>query len=92
VNSAPACYHFGVSFSHTTSRAETLQIELLRRMTGEQRLAIAFEMSHFGWELVEARIRSAHPDWTDAQILHERLRIAFLPHSLPLRFSQVAVQ
>jgi hypothetical protein len=81
-----------MSLSDATSHAEALQFDLLRQMTGEQRLAIAFEMTEFGWELVEARIRGTYPDWTDAQIRYERLRIAFLPHPLPPAFRQAAFQ
>jgi hypothetical protein len=86
------CYDFAMSSSGTMSRAEAFQIELLRRMSGEERMAIAFEMTEFGWELVEARIRSTHPEWTDAQVRHERLRIAFLPHDLPSGFAPSASQ
>jgi hypothetical protein len=52
-------------------------------MTGEQRLLIAFEMSQFARELVKARIRQEHPDWPEAQITRELLRLAFLPEPLP---------
>jgi hypothetical protein len=70
-------------FSDTTPEAEALQLELLRGMTGEQRVMVAWDMSLFGRELFETRIRTAHPDWMEAQIRREWLRIAFLPHPLP---------
>ena len=34
-------------------------------------------------ELVKARIRQEHPDWPEAQVTREVLRLAFLPEPLP---------
>jgi hypothetical protein len=52
-------------------------------MSGEQRLLLAFEMSLFARELGRERIRQEHPDWPDARIARELLRLAFLPAPLP---------
>jgi len=52
-------------------------------MSGEQRLLLAFEMSLFASDLCRERIRHEHPEWTEAQIVRELLRIAFLPDPLP---------
>lgn len=63
--------------------AEAIQVEILRRLTGSQRLTIAFEMTDLAREFAKAGIRSRHPDWTERQVSRELLRIAFLPNSLP---------
>ena len=52
-------------------------------MSGEQRLLLVFEMSMFARELARERIRQEHPDWSEAQIARELLRLAFLPAPLP---------
>ena len=54
-------------------------------MTGEQRLLMAFEMSLFARELASARIRMDHPEWDEARVARELLRIAFLPDPLPAK-------
>lgn len=55
-------------------------------MSDEQRLLLAYEMRMFARELSRARLRDDHPDWTDAQIRLESLRIASLPDPLPKAF------
>ena len=52
-------------------------------MTGEQRLLLAFDMSMFARALMRAGIVQEHPDWTEAQVARELLRLAFLPAPLP---------
>ena len=52
-------------------------------MTGEQRLLLAWDMSIFARELTRAGIRQEHPDWNEAQVARELLRLAFLPSPLP---------
>jgi len=53
-------------------------------MSGEQRLLLAYEMSMLARELSRERIRHEHPEWQEPQIVRELLRLAFLPHSLPV--------
>jgi len=53
-------------------------------MTGEQLLDLALDMSSFARELARQGIRRDHPDWDEAQIKRELLRLAFLPHPLPI--------
>lgn len=53
-------------------------------MSGEQRINLAFEMSMFARELNRARIRHEHPEWSEAQIARELLRLVFLPDPLPV--------
>jgi hypothetical protein len=61
------------------------QFEILRKMTGEQRLSIAIEMSLFARDLLKEALRREHPDWSDAQVIREVLRLALLPQPLPER-------
>ena len=77
------CYHFLVPITDTTAEARAVQLELHRAMTGERKIALAYEMSMFGRELNRARLRQEHPEWTEAQIARELLRLAFFPKPLP---------
>jgi hypothetical protein len=76
-------YHRNVPISDTTPEARAMQEQILRKMTGEQRLLLAWDLSLFARDLARAGIRDAHPEWTDAQVARELLRLAFLPASLP---------
>ena len=42
--------------------------EVLRRMTGEQRLRIMLGLCETGRKLVEWNIRADHPDWDEARV------------------------
>jgi len=55
-------------------------------MSGEQRLLLAYEMSMFARELNGTRLRGEHPEWSEAQIARELLRLAFFPKPLPAGF------
>jgi hypothetical protein len=55
------------------------QIEHYRRMTGEQRLAIALDLHELACEVARAGIRRHHPGATDVEVeclLRQRLRMA----------------
>ena len=67
----------------TSLKVEAMQLEMLRSMTGGQRLLLGMEMSLFSREFMKAGIRRDHPDWTERQVLLEALRLAFLPQPLP---------
>jgi hypothetical protein len=54
-------------------------------MPGEQRLLLALEMSLFARELAKERIRLEYPEWSDAQVARELVRLAFLPAPVPAR-------
>lgn len=70
--------------SHDTSRdAEQVQLGVFRKMTGEQRLKLALEMSDFARELSLSRIRAEHTEWSDWEVKRELLRLDFLPDALP---------
>ncbi|HEY3975556.1 MAG TPA: hypothetical protein VGM18_21335 [Candidatus Sulfotelmatobacter sp.] len=73
-------------FSDTTPEAREVQFRIYRAMSGEQRLLLAYEMSMFARELARARIISDHPEWDEALVNRELLRIAFLPDPLPPGF------
>ena len=52
-------------------------------MSREQRILLAFEMSMFARELNRERIRREHPEWPEAGVARELLRLAFFPAPLP---------
>ncbi len=72
--------------SDTTAEARALQLAIHRTMTGGQKIVLAFEMSMAARELNRARLRSEHPEWSDAEIARELLRLAFFPKPLPAGF------
>jgi hypothetical protein len=72
-----------MSFSDTSPAAKKLQMEIELAMTGEERIVQALEASLLVREFAKSKIRSDHPDWTEAQIAREVLRFAFLPSKLP---------
>ena len=77
--------------SDTSPDAREMQLSVQRGLTGEQRLALALEMSRVARQLLVARLSQEHPDWTRAEIEREMLRSAFLSERrsvelpLPLR-------
>ena len=74
-----------MAITDTSNSAQALQLEILRSMTGEQRLLLALEMSLFARELAKEGIRREHAQWSKAQVARELLRLAFLPAPLPVR-------
>jgi hypothetical protein len=44
--------------------ADELQMEILRRMTPQQRLECCFRWTSLTYELARSTIRAEHPDWT----------------------------
>ena len=57
----------------TNEAAWQTQLAIFRRMTGAERVAMAFEMSDSARALTEAGIRHRHPRWTDEQVRDELL-------------------
>ncbi|HMN41418.1 MAG TPA: hypothetical protein PKE29_11280 [Phycisphaerales bacterium] len=45
--------------------------EMLRRLGGEGRLRLMDELTEAGRELMAARVREQHPDWTAEQVAKE---------------------
>jgi hypothetical protein len=75
-----------VPIRDTTPEAQAVQDAIIRAMTGEQRMSLAFEMSLFARELARAGIRQQHPDWPEDRVARELIRLAFLPKPLPPGF------
>ena len=67
----------------TSPEVAELQASIYRRMTGSQRLTLAFEMSLAMRELALTRLRKEHPEWTDWELKRELLRYAFGSEPLP---------
>jgi len=67
----------------TSALAAEIQFGIHARMSGEQRLLLALDMSLFARKLAEQCIRQEHPGWTAREIGRELLRLAFLPEPLP---------
>lgn len=59
------------------------QREAFSRLTGEQRVKIACEMSDDLREAAFARIRAEHPDWIDREVKVEFIRQSFFPDGFP---------
>lgn len=72
-----------MGISDTSAEAAEIQLEIFRRMTGEERLRRALELSDFFREVSLSRIRAEHPDWSEWEVKRELLRITFLPMPLP---------
>jgi hypothetical protein len=72
-----------VPLTDTSAAAQAVQLNIHRSMSGEQRLLLAYEMSMFARELNRARLLREHPEWREADIARELLRLAFLPAPLP---------
>lgn len=67
----------------TNLSAAEVQTIILRKLTGSQRLAIAWDLSQLARALTLARLRGEHPDWSEIELKRELLRYAFLPDPLP---------
>ncbi len=73
----------GGSVSDTASEATTHQTKAYCRLTGVERLSLAFDMSLLARDLCRTRLRLQHPDWTDDEVKRELLRYAFASTALP---------
>lgn len=62
---------------------EARQVQVWRRMSGEQRLRLGFDMSLLARNLTRSGIRQQHPEWTEREVWLQVLRCAFLPKDLP---------
>ncbi|MGA9509948.1 MAG: hypothetical protein WBV55_15130 [Candidatus Sulfotelmatobacter sp.] len=72
-----------MSFTDTSPEMQSLQTQAQGRLTGEQRLLTAWEMSVFVREMAKAGIRKEHPEWSENEIVGELIRRAFLPGEAP---------
>lgn len=67
----------------TSPAAQGVQLDILQAMSGEQRILLALEMSLFARELAKEGIQREHPEWPEARVARELLRLAFFPAPLP---------
>ena len=58
----------------TSLEAHRKQIEILQKMTGEQRLQITFEMSDKARQELIDDIKKQHPEFTKQQLIIEIIR------------------
>jgi hypothetical protein len=72
-----------MSIRDTSPEIEAMQIQIRRRMTPEQRLLAALDISDLCREIRKAGIRRDHPDWSERQVMIELFRLAFFPKPLP---------
>lgn len=68
----------------TAPEARRIHLDILRGMSGAERVAMAFEMSETARALTEAGIRLRNPQWTDAQV-HDELLAVLLGRELAAR-------
>jgi hypothetical protein len=61
----------------TSAKVFNEQIERLRRMTGEQRLRIARDLTEMTRRLMLTRLRTEHPDWGTEELRREMRRILY---------------
>ncbi len=59
----------------TTAAVRRIQVEAFRRLDGPSRLRMALEMSEEALQVTRAGVRHRHPDWTDAAVHDELLRL-----------------
>jgi hypothetical protein len=64
-------------YSDTSPEAAAVQREIFRRMTTEQRLRLALEMSDSVRNIALAGLRSRRPELNDEQLSRELLRIMY---------------
>jgi hypothetical protein len=80
------CYDSAMPLRDTDPKIEAMQRQIERAMTGEQRIQEALEMSVFAREFAKAKVRTDHPEWSEAQVAREVLRLEFLPEPMPAGF------
>lgn len=64
----------------TSADARRVQVRALRRVGGPARLAMALRMSEESRSVTLAGIRHRHPDWTNADVHEELLRLLLGPN------------
>jgi hypothetical protein len=69
--------------------------DVLRRMTGWQRLKIVDALFETAWQLVERNVRSTHPEWDEAGVrraIAEVIAGVPLPERYFVKFTSHAVE
>jgi hypothetical protein len=67
----------------TSEKAHAVQLEVYRRMSEGESIAVALELSDMVRGLALDRIREAHPDWSDRQIHLQLVREIYPELKLP---------
>ncbi|HTS88977.1 MAG TPA: hypothetical protein VMG41_10840 [Gemmatimonadales bacterium] len=67
----------------TSPTAARVQIRVLQGLTPSQRLDLAVQMSLGARALVIARLRAEHPEWPEAEVRRETLRLTIPGLPLP---------
>jgi hypothetical protein len=75
-----------MAISDTSPEIEAMQSGIHQRMSGEQRIQMALEMSYLSHELAKQGLRDAHPDWPEERVTREFLLSLFPPGKAPSRF------
>jgi hypothetical protein len=67
----------------TPAQGVQAQIEAYRRMTGQQRLQVAFDLYAVARQLARAGVRHQHPDWDETRVEQEVVRRFRLAAGIP---------
>ena len=67
----------------TSPVARDVQFNILKRMSGTERLAIAIDLSEFARKLAFARIELRHPGMTKPQLIREFLHCVLAEDKYP---------
>jgi hypothetical protein len=67
----------------TTPSIADVQISAHRRLTGVDRIKLALDMSLTVRALATARLRQAHPDWSETMLARQVMRLSFEGALLP---------
>jgi hypothetical protein len=70
----------------TSPKIAAMQARILDSLSGEQRVLLAFEMSHCARELARQCLRDEHPEWSEERVVREFLRSLFPPGKAPEGF------
>lgn len=68
----------------TTREAQKVQIEILRKMSPEKRLALSLELGAMSHELLVQGVRERHPEYKDNEVKMATIRL-ILPEKLFLQ-------
>ena len=63
--------------SDTSAEAAIVQASIHRRLSGQERIRIAIDMSDLARRLLRARLKQDHPDWDQTRILQAMLASTF---------------
>jgi hypothetical protein len=64
----------------TSAAAREVQLAVYRRMSGEQRVQLAMDMSEQARQITREGIAHRHPDWSPRQIHIELIRLMYGNH------------